>query len=166
MRGIPREGSAGVLTGKTVLLLAESELTYSFRPGNGVPECSIRPPAPGLQRREPLIEQLPVEQLLGQNRYSGTVQNLDQVHHIPRERRVAGAAAKEHPGVANGLGAGFVQQGDEAATDKRIIAKAVVGTDIGMPDRPQPGRLGPKTQQVVIIIRQDDATARSHGPYH
>src|SRR5262249_43457822 len=156
-RAVPDLQSDGFLFWTTIPHRAKSGLTNTFCPGNGVPEGGVGAAAPDAEGGDALVEHLPVEQSLGQDGFPGPVQDLDEVRHVATKRRVARTAPEEQPGVADWLGPRCVQQFDQASADERIVAEAVVGTNVSVPDWAQPGRLRPKTQQVVIVVGQDDA---------
>src|SRR4030095_14334716 len=62
--------------------------------------------------------------------------------------------------------AGLVQRLDQTLADRRVVAGAVVGLDVGAPHPAESSRLGPQAQDFVIVILQRDAAAGLYRAPH
>ena len=75
-------------------------------------------------------------------------------------------AAEEHPVVAESGPPGFVQEADQPAADVRVVSEPVVASDVGVPERMKPRRLGPEAKDVVVVIGQHDPASRADSTDH
>ena len=101
-----------------------------------------------------------------EDRLSSPLQDPDEVQHHGREALVAGAATKEQPVIAAGLGPRGLKQGDQSSSDVRVVPQLLVRADIGLPEILEARRVGPQAQDVVDIgslIVHADADAAFHA---
>ena len=91
-----------------------------------------------------------------------SLQVLDDVG----KSRVPGASPEKHPVISDRNRTGLMEELDQSAADVRVVSEAVVASDVALPDRQEPGGLGPKPEDVMIVIGQDEPATRSEGASH
>jgi hypothetical protein len=60
----------------------------------------------------------------------------------------------------------FVQKRDQAAAYERVVAEAIVASDVGLPERSEPRRLGPEAKNVMVVVGEDDPATGANCVSH
>src|SRR5438067_8542739 len=138
----------------------------AFGVSDGVPECTVGPFSDALDLRERFVHFLTPEKAGRDDGLARELEDRVEVFHERRERFLARAGAEEQPGGSHRARAGLVEERHEAPPHDRIVSEAVVRARVRLPERTQPRRFGPDAEHVVIVVLQDDASARPHRTRH
>src|SRR5438132_10736290 len=94
---------------------------------------------------------------------------FQDLHHVECQRRkgwMPVAASEKDPGISRWHCARLVKQGRQPPSNEGIISQAIVGSDIRFPYLPNAWRLGPETQDVMIVVFQNNSATRFHRVHH
>src|SRR5262245_25701945 len=166
MEALREESSDAPILPRSVTWVASGGRRRSFGPADRVPERCVETPSPGFERADGPIHVLPAHEAALDDRVARAFEDAGQVGDQRLEVGMTGAASEEEEGVPTWERACLSNQGDQAPADEGVVAGGAVGLDVGPPGVHDVRGLRPEPEQVVVVVGEDDPSARPQRPHH